>query len=518
MIPVREDTRVTSLGVLTARTSVNRAPPNGWTWTNLFVAPMGSNPRNSFRQNSDVPARIDGERSVNKKMKREFCLLFALAATASAQQVLSMALQNVPSGAQGAPTTLTLKDALSLAQKNEPQLLARLSDARTAHEDTRQARAAQLPSFGLKSEFLNTEGNGKLPTSRYVTADGVHVYREWATMHQDLSPGTLSGAAVKRANEAEVLAQAKAEIARRGLAATVTKVYYTLVLGQRKYATAQQALDESQRFLRISENLERGGEVAHSDVVKSQMQQNAQTQVLREAQLAMETARLELAVLLFRDFNQNFQVVDDLNLAPPLPPLSDIEVIAARENPDIRAALSILRGAEVDVKIARQAFLPTLSLDFVYGIEANAILLRSVYVANPEKGPVPTLGYSLDAVLTVPMWDWGSRRSKVRQAEFKRQQARVELSAAQRDLVKNLQALYREAQTARDQRDLVRQAADLASENLRLNNLRYQAGEATVLEIVDAQNSLIQARNSLADGEVRYRVAMANLQTLTGTF
>jgi len=106
----------------------------------------------------------------------------------------------------------------------------------------------------------------------------------------------------------------------------------------------------------------------------------------------------------------------------------------------------------------------------------------------------------------------------VRQAELKREQARVELSAVQRELVKGLEAAYTEAQTARDQRDLLRQAADLASENLRLNNLRYQAGEATVLEIVDAQNSLIQARNSLDDGEVRYRVAIANLQTLTGPF
>jgi outer membrane protein TolC len=192
--------------------------------------------------------------------------------------------------------------------------------------------------------------------------------------------------------------------------------------------------------------------------------------------------------------------------------------MAARENPDIRAAMSSLRGAEIDVKIARQAFLPTLSVDLVWGLEANAILANSVYVANPEKGSVPTLGYYLDANLTFPVWDWGSRKSKVRQAELKREQARVELTAAQRDLLKNLETAFREAQNARDQRDLLRQAADFASESLRLNTLRYQAGEATILELVDAQNSLIQARNSLNDGEVRYRVAIANLQTLTGNF
>ena len=61
--------------------------------------------------------------------------------------------------------------------------------------------------------------------------------------------------------------------------------------------------------------------MAHSDVVKSQLLENNQQQALQEAKLAMENARLDLAVLLFRDFNENFSIVDDLDLAPTLPPL-----------------------------------------------------------------------------------------------------------------------------------------------------------------------------------------------------
>ena len=65
---------------------------------------------------------------------------------------------------------------------------------------------------------------------------------------------------------------------------------------------------------------------------------------------------------------------------------------------------------------------------------------------------------------------------------------------------------------------LLRHAADLAAESLRLNSLRYEAGEATVLELVDAQTTLTQSRNAYDDGLVRYRLALASLQTLTGTF
>jgi len=192
--------------------------------------------------------------------------------------------------------------------------------------------------------------------------------------------------------------------------------------------------------------------------------------------------------------------------------------MAERGNPDLQAANAALRAARLDVQIARQGYLPTLTADFAWGIEANAFALHSKIAAAPDLGPLPNLGYFLTVSLNVPIWDWGTRSSKVRQAAFKREQANVELSATQRTLVRNLQGFYQEAQTAREQVDSLRRSVDLAAESLRLNGLRYQAGEATILELVDAQTTLTQARNALDDGLARYRLAVANLQTLTGAF
>ena len=237
------------------------------------------------------------------------------------------------SAAQPAPQTLTLKDALALAQKNDPSVLAAASDIQAAAEDRKQARAGMYPSLSGRSEYLGTQGNGKLAGGRFVTNDGVHVYRDWAVVHQDFSPGTLRGTAVKRAQAAEALTRAKLEIARRGLAATVTKSYYAFIVAQRKYGTAQQALDQAEHASTISEQLERGREVAHSDVVKARLQVIAQQQALKEASLGVENARMDLAVLLFRDFDENFSAVDDLDVAPPLPAIGEIESMAAHENP-----------------------------------------------------------------------------------------------------------------------------------------------------------------------------------------
>jgi outer membrane protein TolC len=68
-------------------------------------------------------------------------------------------------------------------------------------------------------------------------------------VHQDLTANVLIGTDYKRSQAAEAIAAAKAEIARRGLTVTVTKSFYALVVAQRKYATAQEALAQAQRFL-----------------------------------------------------------------------------------------------------------------------------------------------------------------------------------------------------------------------------------------------------------------------------
>jgi outer membrane protein TolC len=281
---------------------------------------------------------------------------------------------------------LTLKDALAQAQLYAPQFLSAVSDVNAAHEDIRQARGARLPQLSGRSEYLGTQGHGVLPTGRFVTNDGVHVYREWGVLHQDFN-AAVTRTVSQRAAANEAVLKARVEIAQRGLTLTVTKAYYGLLTGQRKYASAQQALDQAKRYLDISRSLERGGEVAHSDSVKAEIQYATQEQAYRESKLTMDNARLDLAVLLFRELDQNFTVVDDLDLTPALPSLVEIHAMAVRENPTLRAALGAVTTAKFDVSLARQAFWPTLTADFAYGIEANAFALHSAVAAAPEKGP-----------------------------------------------------------------------------------------------------------------------------------
>lgn len=414
-----------------------------------------------------------------------------------------------------APITVTLQDALSRAQQNEPTYRAALTQYGVARENRVEGRAALLPNASFESSYLYTQGNGTL-AGRFVANNGVHEYLDQGNAHQVLS--WQSVAEFRRAQAQEALAKAQSEIAARGLVVAVTQAYYGAVVAERKYSIAQRAANEAQNFFDITQKLERGGEVAHSDTIKAQLQLQQQQRTLQDAQLEMDRSRLELAVMIFPKLNENFTTVDDLENLGALPAFSEAESLSSARNPQMAVALAGLKAANQEVAIAWNSFLPSLTLDYFYGIDANQFAVNGLDLSQFPRRPVRNLGYSAMATLSIPVWNWGASRAKVKAAELERDQTRTELSFAQRKLAADLKSFYNEAQTARSELESLRQSAELAAESLRLTTLRYQAGEATVLEVVDSQNTLTQAQNALGDGQVRYRVAVANLQTLTGKF
>lgn len=421
-----------------------------------------------------------------------------------------VAQETVAQGTPPAPPpllTLTLQDALARARTNSVAFQAALTDQGLAREDKVQARANLLPGVNYNNAFLYTQGNGTT-SGRFIANNSVHEYLSQGDVHQVLGFSGVSD--YRRARALEAVARAKAEIAARGLVVTVVQGYYGLLAWQRKYATEQLAVKEAEQFLDLSRRLENGGEVAHADVIKAQIQHKDRQRDLLEARLAMDKAHLDLAVLLFPDFNENYTVVDDASLAPPLTSFEDVMKSAQTRNPDLRAATSGLQAARFELSSARGGYFPSLELDYFYGIDAP-------HFATKEPDGLRNLGYATTVTLNIPVWNWGATHSKVVQADLKHKQAQRELSLAQRKLQAQLRELYGEADAARAELELLKSSSELAAESLRLTTLRYQGGEATVLEVVDAQNTLVQSRNAHDDATVRYRLALANLQTLTGT-
>jgi outer membrane protein TolC len=335
----------------------------------------------------------------------------------------------------------------------------------------------------------------------------VREYASQAVVNETL--GLSSVAAVRLAQAQAAQAAAELEIARRGLVAAVASLFYGSLAADHKLAVAQRAEQEAADFTKLTGQREQARESAHADVVKAQLEGQARSRELQDAQVEAEKARLELGVLLFPDPRTAY-TLSAPDQAPTLATREDINAAAAKNNPEIRSALAALSASNAQVLAARAAYLPDIALNYTYGIDAPQ------FAKNGPDG-VRNLGYSAMVTVDIPVWDWLNTERRVKQSEIRRQSAQVVLSATQRQLIAKLDEAYSETAAARDQLASLDLSVSTAAESLRLTKLAYTGGEAKVLEVVDAQNAYITAENAREDGRVRYQAALANLQTLTGT-
>jgi outer membrane protein TolC len=450
--------------------------------------------------------------------------LLACAALFCARISLAQSLPSAPqpSAPQPVPATsatspsFTLDQAIAAALANDPAYHTALAASGSARLDAVLSRSALLPNAAAHGQYLYTQPNGVLNQAgqignqaapRFIANNAIREYAAQLLVNENLSFAAVADYRRSRALAAQ--STADLESARRDLIVRVVAAWFGLLSATDKVDVAHRALDEAHAFVDLTQKLENGREVAHADAVKADLQFQQRQRESDDATLAAEKARLDLGVFLFPDPRTPYTLAtpDEQNVLPDRPV---IEAAAAQNNPDLRSALEALHAANNEVLAARAAYLPSLGFNYAYGIDAPQFAVR-----GPEG--VRNLGYSASLSLDFPLWDWFATQDRVRQAELREKAAQATLTTTQRTLIAQLDEYYNEARIAAGQVASLHTSVDTARESLRLTHLRYSAGEATALEVVDAQSALAQAEAAYDDGILRSRVARANLQTLTGT-
>lgn len=422
----------------------------------------------------------------------------------------------VVSAASPVAQAVTLQEAIALAIAYEPNFALAQAEAKATKLDRTNARVAILPIATYHNQVLYTQPNG-VPASRigqttstpspiFIANNSVREYASQGVFNETLGLGQVGAIRLADANAAR--AEAELEIARRGLVNAVVGLFFGSGADNEKVAIAGRSLTEAERFLDIAQKREAARESAHADVLKAQLQQQQRLRELEDARLTAYKARLELAVLLYADPLTPF--IPAASAAPaPLPDRAGVETLARKNNPEIRSALASLEASRAETYSARAALLPGLGLNFTYGIDATN------FGVNGPDG-IRNLGYSMGAQLDIPVWDWLTTERNIKKSRIRENATKIALTFTQRRLIAELGAYYAEAEVASRQMASYDASLLAARESLRLTSLRYVDGESTVLEVVDAQSTLITTENAQIESRFRYQLALANLQTLTG--
>ena len=166
-----------------------------------------------------------------------------------------------------------------------------------------------------------------------------------------------------------------------------------------------------------------------------------------------------------------------------------------------------LRAARQEIKVARADRLPSLSYSVNGGFDSDSI-----------KGPrlKEHSGVSAAMTLSIPIFDWGASRSRERQARLRAEVAENERTLALRGFTQQFYAARAQVASAAARISLTREGVIKAQDNLAASIARYRAGEAQIVEVTDAQTTLVEQRTALYQAIFDYQTALARLKQATG--
>ena len=202
----------------------------------------------------------------------------------------SVAVEQEPGPAQ--PVVITLDEAIRRAELSDPAYAASSAERGVSALDRSVAVDGLLPSVVYHNQALYTQPNGLLnqagqgaaaqPAPRFIANNAVREYASQASINDAL--GLAGVAQVRRADAAAAQSAAELEIARRGLVAGVTGLFYESLAADRKLLVAEQARQEAADFTRLTNQREQAREAAHADVVKAQLEEQQRERELEDAQ------------------------------------------------------------------------------------------------------------------------------------------------------------------------------------------------------------------------------------------
>src|SRR5207249_10115860 len=164
-------------------------------------------------------------------------------------------------------------------------------------------------------------------------------------------------------------------------------------------------------------------------------------------------------------------------------------------------------AAQHEIRSARAGRLPSLTYTMKGGFDTDS--LRPPHLTEHS-------GVSAAINLNIPIFDWGASRSKERQARLRVQIAENERTIALRGFTQQFYAAQAQASTAAARVRLAGQAVILAQSNLDASIARYRAGEAQIIEVTDAQTTLVTQRLALYQAIFDYQTALGRLRQATG--
>jgi len=409
--------------------------------------------------------------------------------------------------AQETQAPLTLEESIKIAMERSLTLHSAAMGVVGSEFGRKQAITNFLPTwtgqYGYSKYSMPSLvgfAGGPLITSRDVYTAGTNV-------QQPIFTGGFNLATYRSAKMGVDISKETLETAKRDLVLQVKVGYFNILRAEKFLLVAEQQVKQFEAQLDVTKNFFEVGIVPKNDVLQAEVNlANArQSQVTAENNVA--TAKASFNILLRRDINTAFDVVDILEHKPfPLRFEESLEE-ALRERPEIKAAQLHIDQTKESVKIARSAYFPNISLSASYARMSDQPDLHGDLIAER---------WAIGPLATLTLWNWGSTAYNVGVNKVKVVQAEDSKTQLVESITLEVKDDYLNMLVAEKNIGVAETAIVQAEENLRMTEERYKYQVSTQTDVIIAVTLLAQTKTNYYGALSDFNVAKAQLERAMG--
>ena len=387
----------------------------------------------------------------------------------------------------------TLRQCIDHAREHNIQIKTHEVTLENAEASLEQAKAQQYPTLNFSSSFGANFHNVSTYNEYMERTGGVSVSNSFGlNSGMALYQGGRLRNSIKQSQTQRDASELDLEQSRIDLEISVAQAFLQVLYNHEALELKRQAEELSARQIERGEQLFQAGSISRVNLAQLKSQYASDQYQTVAAENTLESSRLKLKQLLELGLDQPFEIeypaIDDAVVGVAIPELAEVYAEALATLPQLRSSALSVESADLGVKIAKGAALPSISMNA--GISTGYASGTGVTYFDQLGNK---LGESLGLNLSLPIFNGKQVRTNVKKAELQLASARLQEENVRKQLLATLESVRNDAVSAQQRYFASKEQLDAASESFRLVTEQFNAGIKNTVELLTEKNNYLNA-------------------------
>ncbi len=288
----------------------------------------------------------------------------------------------------------------------------------------------------------------------------------------------------------------------------ITNQFYAVFMAQSNLAISREEFENSEQSFDIIRNKVEADLSAREELYQAELNLATAQSAVEERLVSLENAKDQLKQTLGIPLYEDIEVIAEIEVSPVA-----VDLVQA-----VQSGLSTrmeLRQREIDIELAELQMIQTKSLNEFRGDISMSIGIIGDHERFGSMYDNPTQNPRIAVSLTVPIFDWGEKKARVRAQKVAQTLAKLDQENLQTDIELNVRQTWRRLENLRTQIDIAEKSVRNAQLTYDINLTRYREGDLTGMEISQFQTQLSNRRIAYSQALINYKIELLNLKILT---